>query len=105
MTKYVKSSWKKNTFHFFVSRDRKGSHEHTLEIETIKKIQSKAIHHPYILMSKADYYESRKQKRTIINLLALPGGITYIFRDSADEIVMSIPTRLMPALEHYQNLN
>ena len=61
MTKYVKRSWKKNTIRFFVSRDRKGSHEHTLEIETISKIQSKAIHHPYILM-----YTCKSLKLTIM---------------------------------------
>ena len=47
MTKYVKSSWKKNTIRFFVLRDRKGFHEQTfvwrawIDIETINKIQSK----------------------------------------------------------------
>ena len=55
---------------------------------------------------------SGKHKQTITKVLALPGGIkTYTFRNSggdtscADEIVTSIPTRLKPALEHFQNSN
>ena len=58
----------------------------------------------------AHFYKSGKHKQTIINLLALPGRITYTFQEQyrwhcADGIVTSTPTRLIPTLEHFQNSN